>query len=229
LLDANQKQQGGLERRLQEGYPIAFWYPGEVVTDQRELSVAVEASNGLAWLRIGGYELVAGQAKPLPLVLAGQSQPETSLVLTSVLIGHSTQVVAVDELKPQQSRSVTLGQPPVIALRGYDLVPEPDRLQLKLYWESLAPTTTDWMIFVHLRDEAGKIIAQQDGPAGNGQYPPSLWQPGEIVADTVTLPIQNLIHLDYQLVVGLYDLASGARLSVPGYPANEINLDRIKF
>ncbi|MFN8454582.1 MAG: hypothetical protein U0401_07910 [Anaerolineae bacterium] len=224
LLDANQTRQGGLERRLQEGYPIAFWYPGEVVTDQREIPVAADASNGLTWLRIGGYELTAGQTKPLPLVLAGQSQPETSLVLASVLIGRSAQVVAADGFKPQHALSVILGEPPVIALRGYDLMPEPDRLQLKLYWESLAPTTTDWMTFVHLRDETGKIVAQQDGPAGGGQYTTSLWQPGEIVADTVTLLTEKQAQSGYQLVIGLYDLTTGARLNVPGNPASEILL-----
>jgi hypothetical protein len=225
LLDASQNRQGGLDRRLQEGYPIAFWYPGEVVLDQRQIPIDKEAPAGLAWIRLGGYEVVAGQAKPLPLLGPGQSQPDTSLLLEPIVIGVSPKVVERDQLKPQQPLAVALGTPALLALRGYDLNQDASSLHLKLYWESLAPTSIDWTTFVHVRNEAGKIVAQKDGPAGTGQYPTSLWLPGEIVADSVVLPLENPAPPNYQIVIGLYDLTSGVRLNVPGSLANEITLN----
>jgi hypothetical protein len=53
-----------------------------------------------------------------------------------------------------------------------------------------------------------------------------LWDPGEIIADEVMIPLPPDIQGDYEIVVGLYDFKTGARLPVPGRPDNEVSLGR---
>ncbi len=242
LLDANQTSLGGLDRRLQEGYPVRYWYPGEVVTDDRQIPVDVNAPNGLVWLRIGGYQALNGQTEPLPLLIPGQVITETSLALGPIFIGYPHQVVSPQNFAPQKMLSINLGQPPLIALRGYTLTDEAGQpltnnpihhtqltlhnspLKLTLYWQSLALTPIDWSTFVQLRNQAGQTVAQKDGPIGGGQYPTSLWQPGELIADEIFLSPDHLAQDQYSLYVGLYDLTTGQRLAVPESPANEILL-----
>jgi hypothetical protein len=223
LLGVDQTRQGGLDRRLQEGYPIASWYPGEIVTDRRQIPVELDAVSGLAWLRVGGYEVVDDEVEMLPLVTDPPGE-ETSIAIGPILIGTPSQLITADQFAPQTALEIELGDPPVISLRGYDLVKEDDTLRLTLYWESSAQTSVDWTTFTHLRDETGVIVAQQDGPTGGGHYPTSFWNPGELVADEVALPIDGLPNASYSLFIGLYDLSSETRLAVQDSPANEIKL-----
>ncbi|MEW5957012.1 MAG: DUF2079 domain-containing protein [Chloroflexota bacterium] len=63
-----------------------------------------------------------------------------------------------------------------------------DYLTLSLVWQALAgpPPLTR---FVQLVGPAGKVYGQQDSTPDNGAYPTYLWQPGEVVAETVAFPL----------------------------------------
>lgn len=92
-----------------------------------------------------------------------------------------------------------------LALRGYELAQEGDRLRLLLYWQALQPPEEELVRFVHLlADENGAPLAQQDGAPQNNSYPVSQWAAGEIVADPVTLDVANLAAGDLLLAVGFY-------------------------
>jgi len=96
---------------------------------------------------------------------------------------------------------------------------------LKLYWQSESPLPADYTTFVHLRNAAGENVAQKDRPPLNGAYPTSLWDPGEIIADEIIVPVPDDLPAGaYQLVVGMYDFNTGQRLVAPGNPANEVVL-----
>jgi hypothetical protein len=191
------------------------------VADQRQISVDPAAPAGLTRLRVGVYELVNDQALPQRLVINGQPSPETSLALAPILIGPPP---APPDQPPKIPLPVSLGEPSIIRLIGYNLTPAADALKLVLYWESLAPTSIDWTFFVQLRNQAGDIIVQKDGPAGGEQFPSSLWQPGEVIADEVLLPLKARPGGSEKLVVGLYNLATGTRLDIPNQAADEIML-----
>jgi hypothetical protein len=223
-MDANQVMLGGLDRRLQEGYPIKLWYPGEVIEDRREIPIDHNVTKGLVWLRIGGYQPTDDGFNALPLVVEGRESEETSFTIGPILIGSAPNVMEYHQLSPQTPLAIQLGQPPVILLHGYDLSQDGDNLQLTLYWENMAQTLIDWTIFVHLRNKAGKNVAQKDGPAGSGNYPTSLWQVDEIVADKIVIPIRAIPKASYTLFVGLYDPTTGQRLSVPNNQFDEIML-----
>jgi hypothetical protein len=88
-------------------------------------------------------------------------------------------------------------------------------LQVSLCWKSLAPTTIDYTVFVHLYDERGELLATGDGPIMNGAFPTRLWLPGDQVVDVHFIPVTDdgLSAVgSYQVGVGLYELSSGQRL-----------------
>ena len=73
--------------------------------------------------------------------------------------------------------------------------------------------STDYTVFLHLRDDAGQLVAQADGPPLAGWYPTSWWAPGEWVVDDHSFALPpTLSPGNYHLVAGLYDPLSGQRL-----------------
>jgi len=227
LLDEQHRVWGSAERLPADGYNTYNWLEQEVVVDGFELPVNPSTPPGLYWLNLGLYEEVDRTAVSLPLVLNGQPGETTSVTIGPVKIGGPPPGVVLSpaQVVPQTQVSVQLGQPPLILLRGYDLNPLDSALELTLYWESLAPTSLDWTTFVHLRNEAGQTLAQQDGPTGGGRYPTSLWAKAEIIADKIVVPLPpQLSATNCHLVVGLYNLADGARLAVPNTANGEIRL-----
>jgi hypothetical protein len=95
---------------------------------------------------------------------------------------------------------------------------------MTLYWEVLAETDTDYMIFLHLRALDGTVIQTWDAPVALNEtttppryYSTRVWQPGEFITDVrlVRLEIPNVpLGSDYSVVVGLYDLVTGERVPV---------------
>jgi len=86
-------------------------------------------------------------------------------------------------------------------------------------WLAVEPMPTDYTIFVHLWDSAGRPAAQLDSQPQSGTRPTSGWQAGDIVLDRYALLVPpDLPPGDYTLNLGMYDLATLGRLSVIGAP-----------
>ncbi len=129
----------------------------------------------------------------------------------------------------------------VVRFRGHGIGADtfwPSRpIYLQLYWEALATPAQDYMIYVHLRDSAGTVVANWDGPVTHSQdgryYSTLLWDPGEFVRDERLLKFSSdtlpPVGEDYTLHIGMYDLETGVRLPVTrgeefigdGYQLNE--------
>ena len=105
-----------------------------------------------------------------------------------------------------------------------------DSIGLVLYWESLAPMETDYSVFVHLLAANDLIIGQRDMYPGQGNYPTSLWSPGDIIADTYVIPVSSTALTPSEAIfeVGLYELETGLRLPVTG-PFGESLGDNLRF
>jgi 4-amino-4-deoxy-L-arabinose transferase-like glycosyltransferase len=96
------------------------------------------------------------------------------------------------------------------------VVPTGSPVQINLYWRALTPIDRDYTLFVHVFDAEGQRVAQRDLPPRHEDYPPSRWQPGELVVDRADLALPALPPGAYRVALGLYDAASGARLPVTG-------------
>lgn len=87
--------------------------------------------------------------------------------------------------------------------------PAEDGYTVDLFWHVVAAPLADLNLFLHALDDNGEIIAQDDGPPLNGNYPTHLWLPGQ------TLHERRFIATDApaaQIALGLYR-SDGTRLA----------------
>jgi 4-amino-4-deoxy-L-arabinose transferase-like glycosyltransferase len=84
--------------------------------------------------------------------------------------------------------------------------------RVELNWTATQPITRDYTIFAHLLD-GGQLLAQEDGPPGEGSLPTSWWRPGDTVMDVRVVPLPTPAA-GGRIVVGLYDPATLQRLKV---------------
>ncbi|MFN8459548.1 MAG: hypothetical protein U0401_33695 [Anaerolineae bacterium] len=103
-----------------------------------------------------------------------------------------------------------------INLLGYDLSTEPitggGRVRLTLYWQASGPIKTSYTVFAHLLDASGQVVAQHDGVPAEGAILTTDWAAREIISDRHLIEFPALPPGDYQVVVGMYDGATGERL-----------------
>jgi len=121
---------------------------------------------------------------------------------------------------------------------GYDLACQARRavechpggeLLLTLYWQALTRMDTSFTVFVHLLDAEGRTRAQRDGLPVNGDWPTTRWLEGEIVADNIRVPLSTDIPPGvYTLAIGLYDLASGGRLTLDTTGEDRVILGKVR-
>lgn len=89
-----------------------------------------------------------------------------------------------------------------------------DVFPLPLHWQALDTLEEDYQVLVHLGHPNAPPLAQNDGPPHNGLTPTTAWAIGKEVIDLRALRIpQTLAPGRYALMVGLYDKATGERLS----------------
>jgi hypothetical protein len=103
----------------------------------------------------------------------------------------------------------------LITLVAYRYEMADDALDVTLYWQSLAPASVDYTVFVHLYADDQRLVGQHDGQPCAGTYPTTRWQAGEIVVDhhRIALPTeQDTSHC--KLCVGLYNLSTLERLPI---------------
>jgi hypothetical protein len=85
-------------------------------------------------------------------------------------------------------------------------------LTLSLYWQAIT-TPPNLVRFVQLVGFDGKLYGQNDSVPDRGNYPTNLWHPGEVVPETVNLPLPPGRPAGrYTLHIGLYDPETGQRL-----------------
>ena len=113
-----------------------------------------------------------------------------------------------------QGRGADFG--PAIRLHSYYAgVPTGGLLNLALYWQATARPETDYVVFIHLVDEAGNIVSQIDSVPVGGARPTTTWRAGEVITDIHNLPIPaDLPPGNYHVNAGLYNPDDGTRPAV---------------
>lgn len=211
----------GLENQLvaqEDTYPGGGAYrtsdllPGQAFTETHRLVISDRAEGpGLGRIDVGLYDKTTMKSlpafdpemKPVGIVPAGTFR------IRPLTIQHG---------EPTHRLTATFDYK--IELFGYDLStqqgPSGYSIHLTLYWKALGVPDRDFTVFVHAVGRRG-IVAQYDSPPKKGGYPTSAWESGDVVVDSIHLPIPPTVaDGQYQLLVGLYDLATGKRLTVGG-------------
>jgi hypothetical protein len=125
---------------------------------------------------------------------------------------------------PEQPTHFRFGEN--IELGGYDLAPpqsvDKEAIHLTLYWDSLGPSATSYVVFVHLLDSTGNLKGQIDSIPLQGKFPTQLWRTGDKIADRYTFnPTSTLAPGIYTLQVGLYNPETLERLPIDSVQTSE--------
>ena len=201
LLGQNYTRAG--ERHTYAGlgrYPTSLWTPGTAFCDVYRIAVEPWVPTPERYQVLIGLYLDDSRNQLAAFNSVGQ--PVAPPVVGAVTVAPKTpQTVA-----PEYPVQYTLGER--ILLRGYDLsgtLQSNTSVTLTLYWQAQKALSRDYTVFVHLFDEAGEMLAQDDGPPCAGWYPTSAWEPGDVVVDVrrlevPELPAEQTVHV----LVGMY-------------------------
>ncbi len=176
----------------------------------------------LFWLKRGRHVSEIGEIK------AGPDQVAFNFLALTLTIGMLalSLLVLTNYLAPAYARPPSLTKDQVVpnrvdirfdslvTLLGYEInqkaaIPgEP--IDVDLYWEVNAQPPGNYLVFLHLMDEANTMVAQRDTHPGLGNFPSSLWRPGDRFLDSIRLYVPETVYAPEmgQLSIGLY--ASGA-------------------
>ena len=180
-------------------YPTFQWRAGEVVRSQALAHIPSRAQSGEHQWRI---TLLDGDGAPVGQAMLGKlgiTAPERVFVAPAM---------------PHQLMA-RLGNQFTLAGFGAPARVAPGQaITVTLVWQALEETDQDVKVFVHLLDVDGRIVAQSDAVPADWTRPTSGWRAGEYVTDVHVLETRrDMPPGEYRLVAGLYDSATGQRLS----------------
>ena len=140
-------------------------------------------------------QAVDAQGNPVALAIVGG---------VPVLPSEGLPVV---EQPPRYILDDAIGLDRVEAERGENTI------TLTLTWQSLQSVSYDATIFLHLRGADGELLAQVDHQPLDGRFPTSYWLSGQVVTDTIHLPLTSAYDGPLTLNVGMYTWPSLERLA----------------
>ncbi|MDY0018718.1 MAG: hypothetical protein RBT47_01815 [Anaerolineae bacterium] len=181
------------------------WQPGQTIAESFRLETAVDIPEGRYqvgasmvthdWKRSLLYE---DRERYFPLgeieVASWRERLEQSTAMNAVL---------EDRIK-------------LLGFESADVLTTRDTAEVALYWEAEEVLEEDYVVFVHLVNAEGQLIANHDGPPVGGAYPTSRWQPGVVVRDVHEISLGAILPGTYWLQAGMYRWPSLEHLQIEG-------------
>jgi len=212
LLGRQRQVVGQLDSYPGRGHrPTTLLQPDDILADRYDVPIKPEAEQGApARLQIaaGVYDYHEPGRPGKPAVNA-EGQPVEPIIGAAKLV-------------PWQWPPPPASDSPVnffdkITLLDHQL--DASAQTLTLTWQVNQPPGADYTVFIQAwQADTNEYAAGFDGPPVQGDYPTSLWAPGEIIVDVHTLTLAELPPGDYFLLAGLYNPVSGKRL--PAFAAD---------
>jgi hypothetical protein len=144
---------------------------------------------------------------------------------------------SVQEMWADDLRLLLVAQPPApeakpgtarfgpIQLRHYDWQMTETTLFVTLTWAAEQPIPENFVTFVHILDESGNLLAQQDRQPLGGYRPTTSWQPGEPITDRFAFPHHLLPADGWHIVTGWYSWPSLERLPLTVTSGEQLDAD----
>ena len=178
-------------------YPTSEWEAGEALWRYCDLRIADSAPATEAELRLALLDS-AGERAAGPMPLA-----------TLQIDGHNFEEPPISHGQWGQ-----IGDR--IRFLGFDVEPTSvrpgDSLTLTLYWRAEEQVSESYTVFTHLLDPEGIVRGLRDNLPLSGRYPTNRWRLDETVVDQYVIEVaQDAPAGDYQIEIGMYDPADGAR------------------
>ena len=166
-------------------YPVTRWSPGETVVTYHPMDIPSGAAEGaldvvLHWddgqVLLGTIEVAASQHRFEPPPIAHEMDVEFDRVAR--LLGYD---LPMGDLRAGEPVTVTL------------------------YWEALPDADdADYVVFTHLLDDQGRLVAQHDSRAVMGTRPSAGWMAGEILVDPHPMSFRESYAGPASVEIGLY-------------------------
>lgn len=223
LLDAFGNPVGGVDTGIFFEYPLALLPNNETLPARYDLKVNDELPPGKYMIEVGLF--YPAQNTRLPVEINGARVDDDRVLIGPLKVGlPSAPSMAL------RTSNVRFGDE--ITLIGFDVTSKIKRgedLKLRLLWRSEKFIQRDFTLFVHVLDNANRIIAQTDLQPIGGTYPTSIWDAGERVPDEITVAIPaDAPRGRLRVEIGWYDAQTGKRLPIADGDAfilNEVELD----
>ena len=174
---------------LRGAYRVRAWSPGETMPLSYSLSIPDDAPPGAYRLVCGTFDLIRRTRIPLS---GGEGFATLETVKIALPPSAST---------PDHRVGAVFGD--VIQLLGHTLTSSGEGLRITLFWRGKDEIDADYTVFLHLVDADDNIVVQADAQPLEGQYPTSIWSPGETVVDERVIRVPPG---EYRIFVGLYRL-----------------------
>lgn len=144
----------------------------------------------------------------------GKETPQHTVTL------HGIEYAWIYRVPPAVAVASTADVGTALRLRGFtqDTPAQPGQpLLVQLVWHVREQPASDLMLFVHVLDASGAVVARADLP-----QPTSTWAANSDVPIQVGAPLpETLPPGTYQFVIGLYDPATGQRLPLGNVAAEQ--------
>lgn len=189
---------------------MGWWQTGGTVAERIVMTTTPDIS-------VGAYHLDAhvvqlGSRIRLPVYQDGDASPLDRITLGSMVVPWRDDT-ALNRAKPVGASFDD--QIRLLSFEAQDNLSPGTEFDVILYWETLRLPDDDYVVFVHLVDAVGQVIASHDGPPMDGRYATGTWLPGELVPDVHHLILDSSVPAgEYQLRIGLYQWPSMERLLV---------------
>ena len=98
----------------------------------------------------------------------------------------------------------------LVSLAGYEVgagtLQPGEPLDIELYWQVNNRPPGEYLLFVHLLDQNGSIVAQRDTYPGLGNFPSSQWEAGDRFVEEIRLYLPETAYApaEVRLNIGLY-------------------------
>ncbi|MBN1218307.1 MAG: hypothetical protein JXM69_05225 [Anaerolineae bacterium] len=189
-------------------WPTTLLSPGDILADTYVITIKPKAELEHAPARLliaaGIYDLHEPGRPGKPAVNA-DGQPVDPIIASAKLIPWQWPILS--------TASTPINFFDKVTLLDYRLTD--DQQALTLTWQVNQPLNADYTVFIQAW-QAGEYVAGFDGPPVQGDYPTSLWAPGEIIVDPHPLDLSVLPPGTYDLLAGLYSSLTGERLPAFG-------------
>ncbi len=191
---------GGWTAPTEPTFPTTQWPTGATVRGQFDIFPPYDAQPGNWQLRIG---LIDARAERGDAPFAGAAAELPITVLPSTRRFEPSAPFDV----PAAANFAFLIELLGVRLDDGGAMRQPgDTVTATVGWRALQRMDTSYTGFVHLLDEAGRIVAQDDHVPLAGRRPTTTWAAGEVVEDPFTLALPpDLPPGRYRLEIGLYD------------------------
>ncbi|MCS6802026.1 MAG: glycosyltransferase family 39 protein [Chloroflexota bacterium] len=188
-----------------------FWQP---LADGAAATIRLGLADRAIASRVGGLPAGAVERRDLTLRVPPTLPPGRYALWVagegSRVTIETIEVVAAPPLPapapPAQIIEARFGD--IATLVGATIRREGGATEVRLLWQAEREVDQELAVFVHLLDEAGRIVAQADGLPANGAAPTSRWTPGLRFDDIRRIASDA----PGRIIVGLYDPATLERV-----------------